>query len=374
MARREGGRQLPRLRRADPCPGCPLARPDQGRRGARRTPSSACSTPTRRSGSPPPATRSPSGEHDDQFPIDVFQTGSGTSSNMNANEVIAALAGEDVHANDDVNMGQSLERRLPVGRPPRGARRARARPPPGARAARRLARGEGERVRRRRQVGPNAPDGRRPGHARARSSAATRRRCARASSASQALAQAARADPARRHGRRHRPEHASASSPSACAQHPRRRHGAPDLGSRRPVRGAGRARRARRGLRRAEDGGRLADEDRERPAPDGLRPARRPRRDLPARAAEGQLDHAREGQPGHPRGRDPGRGAGDRQRRGDHGRRDAGPLRAERLRAADRAQPARLDRAARRPPRACWPRSASTGSRPTASSASATPS
>jgi fumarate hydratase, class II len=48
-----------------------------------------------------------SGDLDDQFPIDVFQTGSGTSSNMNANEVIAALAGEDVHANDDVNMGQS---------------------------------------------------------------------------------------------------------------------------------------------------------------------------------------------------------------------------------------------------------------------------
>src|SRR5207302_3842717 len=48
-----------------------------------------------------------SGELDDQFPIDVFQTGSGTSSNMNANEVIASLAGEGVHANDDVNMGQS---------------------------------------------------------------------------------------------------------------------------------------------------------------------------------------------------------------------------------------------------------------------------
>src|SRR2546421_2088338 len=48
-----------------------------------------------------------SGELDDQFPIDVFQTGSGTSSNMNANEVIATLAGDDVHANDDVNMGQS---------------------------------------------------------------------------------------------------------------------------------------------------------------------------------------------------------------------------------------------------------------------------
>jgi fumarate hydratase, class II len=52
------------------------------------------------------------GEFDDQFPIDVFQTGSGTSSNMNANEVIANLANESdpahpVHANDDVNMGQS---------------------------------------------------------------------------------------------------------------------------------------------------------------------------------------------------------------------------------------------------------------------------
>ncbi len=47
------------------------------------------------------------GKHDAQFPIDVFQTGSGTSSNMNANEVLARLAGEGTHANDHVNMGQS---------------------------------------------------------------------------------------------------------------------------------------------------------------------------------------------------------------------------------------------------------------------------
>ena len=53
------------------------------------------------------ADRIAAGELDDQFPIDVFQTGSGTSSNMNANEVIASLAGDDVHPNDDVNMGQS---------------------------------------------------------------------------------------------------------------------------------------------------------------------------------------------------------------------------------------------------------------------------
>jgi fumarate hydratase class II len=53
------------------------------------------------------AERIANGELDDQFPIDVFQTGSGTSSNTNANEVLANLAGEDVHPNDDVNMGQS---------------------------------------------------------------------------------------------------------------------------------------------------------------------------------------------------------------------------------------------------------------------------
>jgi fumarate hydratase class II len=53
------------------------------------------------------ADRVAAGEFDDQFPIDAFQTGSGTSSNTNANEVIATLAGEDVHPNDHVNMGQS---------------------------------------------------------------------------------------------------------------------------------------------------------------------------------------------------------------------------------------------------------------------------
>jgi fumarate hydratase class II len=58
------------------------------------------------------------GEHDAQFPIDVFQTGSGTSSNMNANEVIAHLAstrlGTAVHPNDDVNMCQSSNDVVPT--------------------------------------------------------------------------------------------------------------------------------------------------------------------------------------------------------------------------------------------------------------------
>ncbi|HET7777787.1 MAG TPA: class II fumarate hydratase, partial [Rudaea sp.] len=63
------------------------------------------------------AERVAAGEFDKQFPIDVFQTGSGTSSNMNANEVIAHLAsapGPKIHPNDDVNMGQSSNDVIPT--------------------------------------------------------------------------------------------------------------------------------------------------------------------------------------------------------------------------------------------------------------------
>ncbi|GAA4666050.1 class II fumarate hydratase [Gordonia humi] len=63
------------------------------------------------------ATEIADGGHDDQFPIDVFQTGSGTSSNMNANEVIASIAaanGVTVHPNDDVNMSQSSNDTFPT--------------------------------------------------------------------------------------------------------------------------------------------------------------------------------------------------------------------------------------------------------------------
>jgi fumarate hydratase class II len=57
-----------------------------------------------------------SGDHDDQFPLDVFQTGSGTSSNMNMNEVLSTLAsraGVDVHPNDHVNASQSSNDTFP---------------------------------------------------------------------------------------------------------------------------------------------------------------------------------------------------------------------------------------------------------------------
>lgn len=63
------------------------------------------------------ATEIADNKHDAQFPIDVFQTGSGTSSNMNTNEVIASIAqnnGVDVHPNDHVNMGQSSNDTFPT--------------------------------------------------------------------------------------------------------------------------------------------------------------------------------------------------------------------------------------------------------------------
>jgi fumarate hydratase, class II len=75
---------------------------------------------------PPPVTKAiqqaslevATGRYDDQFPVDVFQTGSGTSSNMNANEVIATIAsrilGAAVHPNDQVNMSQSSNDVVPT--------------------------------------------------------------------------------------------------------------------------------------------------------------------------------------------------------------------------------------------------------------------
>ena len=58
------------------------------------------------------------GEHTDQFPVDIYQTGSGTSTNMNMNEVLASLStkrlGKEVHPNDHINMGQSSNDTIPT--------------------------------------------------------------------------------------------------------------------------------------------------------------------------------------------------------------------------------------------------------------------
>ena len=111
-------------------------------------------------------TRSPHGDHDDQFPVDVFQTGSGTSSNMNANEVIAALAGGGAHPNDHVNLGQSSNDVFPSAVHLAALDAITNELLPSLELLACGTGGEGRRVRRRREGRTHTPDGRRPGHAR----------------------------------------------------------------------------------------------------------------------------------------------------------------------------------------------------------------
>ena len=290
---------------------------------------------------------------------------------MNANEVIATLAGEDVHANDDVNMGQSsndvfpsavhlaalgeLESDLlPALETLASSLEAKAREFDDVVKSGRTHWMDAVPVTLGQEFAGYAAQVRQGSDARARRDAAPR------------------ADPARRHGRRHRAEHASRVRGARARASDRPRPAS--RSTRRPIPSSRRPR-ATASSRRPGALKTLAvslTKIAERPALHGLGPARGPRGDLPAGAPEGQLDHAGQGESGHPGGRDAGRGAGDRQRRGDRDRRHAGPLRAQRLRAAARKEPARLDQAARRAPPGCWPRSASTASRRTRSSSSTT--
>ena len=214
---------------------------------------------------------------------------------MNANEVIAALAGEDVHPNDDVNMGQSsndvfpsavhlaaldelTNDLLPALELLAASLEAKAAEFDDVVKSGRTHLMDAVPVTLGQEFGGYAAQVR-------QGSRASRTRC-RASARSRSAAP----PPARASTR-------TRSSPRACARSLGAETGLDDLGARRPVRGAGRARRARRGVRRAQDRRGLADEDRERPPAHGLGPAGRARGDLPARAAEGQLDHARKVNP-----------------------------------------------------------------------------
>ena len=141
-----------------------------------------------------------------------------------------------------------------------------------------------------------------------------------------------------------------------------------------PFRGAGRARRAGRGVRRAAHHRGLADQDRQRHPVDGLGSADRSRRDSAAGPAAGQLDHAGQGQPGDPRGGYAGGRAGDRQRRRHRVGRRQRRVRAQRVHPDDGPQPAGVVQAAgeRRP--SCSPNAASTGWSPTRSGCASWPS
>ena len=265
-----------------------------------------------------PPTQVAAGDHDDQFPIDVFQTGSGTSSNMNANEVIATIAGGGAHPNDHVNLGQSSNDVFPsaVHLAALDAITNELLPSLDTLASALTAKAD--------EFAHVVKAGRTHlmdavpvtlGQEFGGYAAQIRQAHARVSDALPRLAP----DPARRHGSRHRAQH----PPGVRGAGPRRAHR--DDGSRHPparrrVRSAGQPRRTGRDVRRAQGRRRLAHQDRQRPALDVERAAHRARRDRPARVAEGLVDHAGQGQPGDPRGGRPGRRPGDRQRRGDHGR------------------------------------------------------
>ena len=111
------------------------------------------------------------GRWDDQFPIDVFQTGSGTSTNMNMNEVIANLAserlGRPVHPERRGERVAVVQRRVPLGHPPGGRSRGHGRAAPRARAPGGHTARAGRSERRGGQGRPHPSDGRHPGHARA---------------------------------------------------------------------------------------------------------------------------------------------------------------------------------------------------------------
>ena len=285
------------------------------------------------------------GEHDDQFPIDVFQTGSGTSSNMNANEVIAELAGDEAHPNDHVNMGQSSNDVFPsavhlaaLGEVTHDllpaidglgtALEAKAAQFADVVKAGRTHLMDAVPVTLGQEFGGYA--------------AQVRLGSQRIESTLRRVGQIPLGGTATGTGLNTHPEFAAKVRERLAAE-----TGLEISGPLDPFEAQGNRDCPGRALGDAQGLRRLAQQDRQRPGADGLRPPRRPRRAAPARAAEGLIDHARQGQPGDPRGRDPGRRPGDRQRRRDHRRRQPGPVRAQRPGAADRPQPARLDQAAR---------------------------
>ena len=290
------------------------------------------------------------GEYDGDFPIDVYQTGSGTSSNMNTNEVLATLATRRARARRAPERPRQrvavVQRRVPDLRARGRHGRRRPRPHPGAgHLAESL---EAKSV----EWAQVVKSGRTHlmdatpvtlGQEFGGYAAAVRYGIERLESALPRAAEVPLGGTAVGTG-----INTPAGFPQRVIELLREDTGpAADRGAR-PLRGAELARRPGRAVRRAAHHRGQPHEDLQRPALDGLRPQHRPRRDRDPRPAAGLLDHARQGQPGHPRGRAHGRRAGHRQRR----HRRVG--RRERLVRAERADP-RHRRRACSSPCACWP-------------------
>ena len=317
------------------------------------------------------------GDWDAEFPIDVFQTGSGTSSNMNTNEVLASLAADRlgcVRAPERRRERPAVEQRpVPVGDPRRrhqggrGRPRARARPPRRARSRRRPTEFATVVKSGRTHLMDATPVtlGQEFGGYAAQVRYGIERlhavlpRVAELPLGGTAVGTGINA-PAGFAG----DVIALIASETGPAAH----RGA------RPLRGAGRARRAGRAVRRAAHDRRRPEQDQQRHPLDGVGPAHRPDRAVPSRPAAGVVDHARQGEPGAVRGGLPGRRAGHRQRRRGRVGRRGRQLRTQRDAAGDRAQRPRIDPAASPTSRGCSPTGASPASRPTSSAAANTPS
>ena len=215
-----------------------------------------CSTRRRRGAIVAAADEVLAGKHDDEFPLVVWQTGSGTQTNMNVNEVLANRAseilggarGEErlVHPNDDVNKGQSSNDVFPTAMHVAAVEALRS--AADARRWRRCATrwtAKATAFARHRQDRPHAPAGRDAAHARARSSRATSRSSTTASRTCEAALPHLLRARARRHRGRHRASTRTRSSRCAWRQKLARAHRAAVRHGAEQVRGAGRARRAR---------------------------------------------------------------------------------------------------------------------------------
>ena len=256
------------------------------------------------------------GQHHDAFPIDVFQTGSGTSSNMNMNEVLASLsakAGVEVHPNDHVNASQSSNDTFPTSIHVAAVEATTSDLVPALDHLAQRARGEGRGVQGRREVRPDAPDGRHPGDARpgvrwVRRDRAAGHRAARVDAPPRGRA------PPRRHRGRHRHQHPDGFAEKVIADladetglpfTEARNHFEAQGGQDALVELSGQLRTIAVG----------PDQDLQRPALDVLGTDDRALRDPPARPAARVEHHARQGQPGAAGGDADGVRPGRRQRR-----------------------------------------------------------
>ena len=316
------------------------------------------------------------GRHDDQFPIDVFQTGSGTSSNMNTNEVIAGIAAQNgvtVHPNDDVNMSQSSNDTFPTATHIAATEAAVRHLIPALEVLHESLAGKARQWRTVVKSGrthlmdavPVTLGQEFSGYARQVEAGIERVKATLPRLGELAIGGTAVGTGPQRARRLRRASGRRAERADRPGRIARRG---------KSFRGAGGARRAGRGVRRAAHHRRFADQDRQRHPVDGLGPADRSRRDPAAGSAAGQLDHAGQGQPGDPRSRHAGGRAGDRQRRRDRMGWRQRRIRAQRVHPDDGAQPAGVvqDPDERRP--GCSPSAASTAWSPTRSGCASWPS